>query len=150
MVPVAPAAGGATPANAPLAPPSFAPQQAPTTPVPPLAIVLDELTSVVDGVNDALLASVDGFAVARSANMADSAAHAAVLAAGMGLAHQLAAMGGGSELRQLVVDHDQGLLFLWPIGGQRVLAILTTRQVDQQSLRSFVRSKAHWLEGEQR
>jgi predicted regulator of Ras-like GTPase activity (Roadblock/LC7/MglB family) len=150
MVPVAPAAGGATPTNAPLAPPPFAPHQAPATPAPPLAIILDELISVVDGVNDALLASVDGFAVARSTNMPDSAAHAAVLAAGMGLAHQLAAMGGGSELRQLVIDHDQGLLLLWPLGSQRVLAILTSRKVDQQSLRGFVQSKAHWLAGEQR
>jgi predicted regulator of Ras-like GTPase activity (Roadblock/LC7/MglB family) len=82
--------------------------------------------------------------------MPDSAAHAAVLAAGMGLAHQLAAMGGGSELRQLVIDHDQGLLLLWPLGSQRVLAILTSRKVDQQSLRGFVQSKAHWLAGEQR
>jgi predicted regulator of Ras-like GTPase activity (Roadblock/LC7/MglB family) len=126
------------------------PPLAPATPVPPLAIVLDEPISVVNGVNDALLASVDGFAVARSANMPDSAAHAAVLAMGMGLADQLAAIGGGSELRQLVVDHDQGLFLPWPIGGQRVLAILTSHQVDAQSLRSFVRSKAHWQAGEQR
>lgn len=35
----------------------------------PLAIVLDEVISVVGGLNDALLASVNGFAVARSANM---------------------------------------------------------------------------------
>ena len=115
-----------------------------------MAIILDELISVVDGVNDALLASVDGFAVARSANMPNSAAHAAVLAAGMGLAYQLAAMGGGTELRQLVIDHDQGLLLLWPLGSQRVLAILTSRKADQQSLRGFVESKAHWLAGEQR
>lgn len=149
MVPVAPAAGGVTLTNAPLAPPSFAPHQPLAIPVPPLAMILDELISVVDGVNDALLASVDGFAVARSANMPDSAAHAAILAADMGLAHQLSAMGGGSELRQLVIDHDQGLLLLWPLGGQRVLAILTSRKVDQQSLRGFVQSKAHWLAGEQ-
>jgi predicted regulator of Ras-like GTPase activity (Roadblock/LC7/MglB family) len=148
MVLVAPAAGGAMPFTAPLAPPLPAPNQASDAPAPPLTLILDELIAVVDGVNGALLASVDGFAVARSANMPSSPAHAAVLAAGMGLAHQLAAMGGGSELRQLVIDHDQGLLLLWPLGGQRVLAILTSRKVDQQSLRGFVQSKAHWLAGE--
>lgn len=152
MVPVAPAAGGATPpANAPLAPPPVAPGAVPASTsatTPPLAIILDELASAVEGVNGALLASVDGFAIARSAGMPNSAAHAAILAAGMGLAHQLAAMGGGSELRQLVVDHDEGLLLLWPLGSSRVLALLTTRRVDQQSMRQFVQAKAHWLAGD--
>ena len=149
MVPVAPAAGGATPpATTPLAPPPVAIVDGASA-TPPLAIILDEMTSAVDGVNGALLASVDGFAVARSAGMPNSAAHAAVLAAGMGLAHQLAAMGGGSELRQLVIDHDEGLLLLWPLGSTRVLALLTTRRVDQQSMRQFVQAKAYWLAGDQ-
>lgn len=151
MVPVAPAQGGASAPRsaAPLAPPPVAA----TAPVsdnagaPPLAVVLDELIAAVEGVNGALLASVDGFAIARSAGMPNTAAHAAVLAAGMGLAHQLAAMGGGTELRQLVIDHDEGLLLLWPLGSKRVLALLTTRRVDQQSMRRFVQSKAHWLGG---
>jgi predicted regulator of Ras-like GTPase activity (Roadblock/LC7/MglB family) len=149
MVPVAPAAGGATPpATTPLAPPPVAIVDGASA-TPPLAIILDEMTSAVDGVNGALLASVDGFAVARSAGMPNSAAHAAVLAAGMGLAHQLAAMGGGSELRQLVIYHDEGLLLLWPLGSTRVLALLTTRRVDQQSMRQFVQAKAYWLAGDQ-
>ena len=149
MVPVAPAAGGATPPETtPLAPPPVAIVDGASA-TPPLAIILDEMTSAVDGVNGALLASVDGFAVARSAGMPNSAAHAAVLAAGMGLAHQLAAMGGGSELRQLVIDHDEGLLLLWPLGSTRVLALLTTRRVDQQSMRQFVQAKADWLAGDQ-
>ncbi len=150
MIPVTPAAGGATPpATAPLAPPPVATGDGASATAPPLAIILDELTAAVDGVNGALLASVDGFAVARSAGMPNSAAHAAILAAGMGLAHQLAAMGGGSELRQLVIDHDEGLLLLWPLGSTRVLALLTTRRVDQQSMRQFVQAKAFWLAGDQ-
>lgn len=154
MVPVAPAAGGATmPASSPLAPPPSRSSSSPTSAsppasTPPLALVLDELTASVDGVNGALLASVDGFAVARSSTMPNSAAHAAILAAGMGLAHQLAAMGGGTELRQLVIDHDEGLLLLWPLGAKRVLALLTTRRVDQQAMRQFVQAKAHWLAGD--
>ncbi len=149
MVPVAPAADGATPpTTTPLAHPPIAIVDGASV-TPPLAIILDEMTSEVDGVNGALLASVDGFAVARSAGMPKSAAHGAVLAAGMGLAHQLAAMGGGSELRQLVIDHDEGLLLLWPLGSTRVLALLTTRRVDQQSMRQFVQAKAYWLAGDQ-
>jgi predicted regulator of Ras-like GTPase activity (Roadblock/LC7/MglB family) len=146
--PIMAAAGGVTPNTAPLAPPPPVPNQASVAPVPPLALILDELIAVVDGVNGALVASIDGFAVARSTNMPSLPAHAAVLAAGMGLAHQLAVIGGGNELRQLVIDHDQGLLLLWPLGGQRVLAILTSRKIDQRSLRGFVQSKAHWLAGE--
>ncbi|MFT5026307.1 MAG: putative regulator of Ras-like GTPase activity (Roadblock/LC7/MglB family) [Ilumatobacter sp.] len=145
-VPIMAAAGGVTPNTAPLAPPPPVPNQASVA--PPLALILDELIAVVDGVNGALVASIDGFAVARSTNMPSLPAHAAVLAAGMGLAHQLAVIGGGNELRQLVIDHDEGLLLLWPLGGQRVLAILTSRKIDQRSLRGFVQSKAHWLAGE--
>jgi predicted regulator of Ras-like GTPase activity (Roadblock/LC7/MglB family) len=152
MVPVAPVAGGASaPKSGSLAPPPSSPATSDVAPAstPPLALVLDELIASVDGVTGALLASVDGFAVARSSTMPNSAAHAAILAAGMGLAHQLAAMGGGSELRQLVIDHDEGLLLLWPLGAKRVLALLTTRRVDQQSMRQFVQAKAHWLAGDQ-
>lgn len=146
--------GAFTPPSAPsvsaLAPPPVsAGQTGPKPPpAPPLTLVLDDLVASVEGVQGALLASVDGFAISRSTSMPNSAAHAALLAAGMGLAHQLAAMGGGDQLRQLVVDHDQGLLLLWPIGTQRVLALLTARRVDQAHLRRFVQAKAHWLAGE--
>ncbi len=141
----------APPGSAPLAPPPVVagdPAQSKVTTAPPLAFVLDELVEVVDGVHGSLVASIDGFAVARNASMPNSAAHAALLAAGMGLAHQLAGIGGGRELRQLVIDHDEGLLLLWPIGPKRVLALLTTRRVDQSHLRRFVQSRAAWLAGE--
>ncbi|NND76210.1 MAG: hypothetical protein HKN44_14510 [Ilumatobacter sp.] len=151
--PTTPSSMPSRPATTPLAPPPVAAGPAEKSPpaaatAPPLALVLDELVDVVEGVHGALLGSVDGFAIARSATMPNSAAHAAILAAGMGLAHQLAAMGGGDELRQLVIDHDQGLLLLWPIGTQRVLALLTARRVDQAHLRRFVQSRASWLAGE--
>jgi hypothetical protein len=38
---------------------------------------------------------------------------------------------------------------LWPLGAKRVLALLTTRRVDQQAMRQFVQAKAHWLAGDQ-
>jgi hypothetical protein len=57
-------------------------------------------------------------------------------------------MGGGSELRQLVVDHDRGLLMVWPLGRRRILAMLTMTTVDQVRLRSFVRSRAAVLAGD--
>jgi predicted regulator of Ras-like GTPase activity (Roadblock/LC7/MglB family) len=109
--------------------------------------ILDELVRSVDGVRTAILASVDGFGLARSSSMSEEASHPAMLAAAIGLARQLVAMGGGTQLRQLVVDHDGGLMLVWPIGDQRVLAVLATSNVDQRAVRSFVQACAGWLAG---
>ena len=113
----------------------------------PMIDVLDELAQRVDGVHGALLASVDGFGLARSTSMADEPSHPAMLAAAVGLAQQLVAMGGGSSLHQLVVDHDGGLLLVWPIGTHRVLALLASIRVDQRELRTVVQSRASLLAG---
>jgi predicted regulator of Ras-like GTPase activity (Roadblock/LC7/MglB family) len=106
------------------------------------AAILDELVRTVEGVRSAILASVDGFGLARSSSMSDEASHPAMLAAAIGLAHQLAVVGGGSQLRQLVVDHDGGLMLVWPIGEHRVLAVLATSSVEQRRVRSFVQARA--------
>jgi uncharacterized protein len=136
---------------------------APTTPTAPLSatpaaarsavvldpvVVLNALADRIDGVTGAILASVDGFGLARSASMGDEPAHAAMLAAAVGLAHQLTSMGGGDRLRQLVVDHDAGLMFVWPVGPQRVLAVLATSRVDQRALRTAVQAHVSTLSGE--
>ena len=71
--------------------------------------------------------------------------HAAMLAAAVGLARQLVAMGGGDSLRQMVIDHDGGLLLVWPIGSQRVLAVLAEARVDQRTLRTFVQAHVRVL-----
>ena len=105
------------------------------------------MTAIISSARGALLASVDGFALAQSETMPNVAAHSAMLAAAIGLAHQLIPMGGGEQLRQLVVDHDNGLLLLWPIGDTRVLALLTDSDVDQIELRRFVRARASLLAG---
>ena len=79
--------------------------------------------------------------------MAEEASHPAMLAAAIGLAHQLVVMGGGTQLRQLVVDHDGGLMLIWPIGEQRVLAVLATSTVEQRRVRAFVQASASRLAG---
>ena len=68
-----------------------------------------------------------------------------MLAAAVGLAHQLVAMGGGTRLRQFVVSHDGGLILVWPIGDQRVLAVLAAGTIDQRRVRSFVEGCAESL-----
>jgi predicted regulator of Ras-like GTPase activity (Roadblock/LC7/MglB family) len=109
--------------------------------------VLDDLAGAVVGVRGAILASVAGFGLAWCSSMADEPSHPAILAAAVGLAQQLAAMGGGSSLHQLVVDHDAGLLLVWPIGTQRVLALMATTRVDQRKLRAGVQRQASTLAG---
>lgn len=109
--------------------------------------LLDDLVARFADAHGAILASVDGFSIARSTSMADEASHPAMLAAAVGLAHQLVTLGGGDQLRQLVVDHDRGLLLVWPVGDQRVLAVLADRTVDQRELRSFVQAGAAVLVG---
>lgn len=137
-------------ASAPLSnrslPAPAVPQSVPADPAD-LTAVLDELVEVVDGVRSAILASVDGFGLAHSGSMSDEASHPAMLAAAIGLAHQLVAMGGGHQLRQLVVDHDSGLMLVWPIGDQRVLAVLAVATVEQRRVRSFVQARALHLAG---
>lgn len=113
-----------------------------------LGAILDELTATVAGAYGAILASVDGFSIARSSSVVNQPAHSAMLAAAVGLSHQLVAMGGGRELRQLVVEHDTGFLLIWPVGEKRVLAVLTAASVDQRHLREFVQARANWLSGE--
>ncbi len=136
------------PAHSWSAPAASAPavEDLPTPPVDPAA-VLDELVAVVHGARAALLATTDGFSIASSSELPNEPAHAAMLAAAVGLGHQLVQMGDGNELRQLVVDHDRGLLLIWPLGGSRILAMLTMTTVDQVRLRSFVRSRAAVLAG---
>lgn len=135
----------ASPLTSPFAPPPAPVSQrpAPTT----AAGALDEMTDVFGGARGAVLASVDGFALARSDTMPNEASHAAMLAAAVGIAHQLVLMGGGGQLRQLVVDHDEGSLILWPIGDARVLAVLADTDVDLGGLRRFVRSRVALLTG---
>jgi uncharacterized protein len=114
-----------------------APLAAPLT----AAAALDQLVSEVAGTCGAVLASVDGFPLAQSRTMpADDPAHAALLAAALGIARQVVATVGGGNLRQMALDHDAGLLLVWPIGSQRVLAVLADADVDQRTLRHFVRA----------
>jgi len=134
-----------TPPDAPSSLPVAAVAMTPS-PANPTAI-LDELVDTIDGVRAAMLASVDGFGLARSSTMSDEAAHPAMLAAAIGLARQLVSLGGGNLLRQLVVDHDGGLMLVWPLGDERVLAVMATATVDQRRVRSFVKARATWLTG---
>jgi predicted regulator of Ras-like GTPase activity (Roadblock/LC7/MglB family) len=70
-----------------------------------------------------------------------------MLAAAVGIARQLVTMCDGTALRQLVVDHDGGLLLVWPVGAHRVLAVLASSTVEQRRVRAFVKHHATALTG---
>ena len=133
------------------APTRSAPLPSPTTDVPdPIddpAVALDDLTVANTEVTGAVLATVDGFTIARSTSMADEPSHAAMLAAAVGIAHPLVGMGGGTSLRRLVIEHDAGLMIVWPIGADRVLAVLASGRVDQRALHAAVQRYGRLLSG---
>jgi predicted regulator of Ras-like GTPase activity (Roadblock/LC7/MglB family) len=110
-------------------------------------VILDALLASVEGARGAVLASNDGFGCARSSSMADEASHAAMLGAAVGLARQLAVhIGGGTQLHEVVVEHDAGGIVVWPVGSGRVLAILTEPGVDLNQVRVAAGARAAWLE----
>jgi predicted regulator of Ras-like GTPase activity (Roadblock/LC7/MglB family) len=110
-------------------------------------VILDALLASVEGARGAVLASNDGFGCARSSSMADEASHAAMLGAAVGLARQLAVhIGGGSNLHEVVIEHDAGGIVVWPVGSGRVLAIITEPGVDLNQVRVAAGARAAWLE----
>jgi predicted regulator of Ras-like GTPase activity (Roadblock/LC7/MglB family) len=116
-------------------------------PITDPAVALDDLTISNTEVTGAILGTVDGFTIARSTSMADEPSHAAMLAAAVGIAHPLVAMGGGKLLRRLVIEHDAGLMIVWPLGADRVLAVLASGRVDQRALQGAVQRHARLLSG---
>jgi predicted regulator of Ras-like GTPase activity (Roadblock/LC7/MglB family) len=134
--------------TAPAAPsPLPSPKAAEPEPISDPAVALDDLTMADTEVTGALLGSVDGFTIARSASMIDEPSHAAMLAAAVGIAHPLVGVGGGRTLRRLVLEHDAGLMIVWPLGPDRVLAVFTSSRVDQRSLQAAVQRHARLLAG---
>ena len=133
------------------APTSPVPLPSPTTgppePVTDPVVALDDLTVGNTEVTGAILGTVDGFTIARSTSLADEPSHAAMLAATVGIAHPLVGMGGGKSLRRLVIEHDAGLMIVWPLGADRVLAILASGRVDQRGLQAAVQRHARLLSG---
>jgi predicted regulator of Ras-like GTPase activity (Roadblock/LC7/MglB family) len=112
-----------------------------------LSRVLDGLTAV-RGVRSAVLSTTDGFGLAHSASVLDDPGAAAMFAAALAISAQLAAIDDGADVRQLVVDHDNGLMIVRPIGDRRVLAVLADGDLDQRHLRAAVHETMSSLAGE--
>ena len=106
----------------------------------PAVDALDDVVAGLPGVRRAVLASADGFTIAASGGDVTDPSMAAMTSAAVGLARQLVVAADGHRLRQLVVDHDRGVLFIWPLGDELVLAVVSAPDVDQRALRRLVRA----------
>ena len=65
----------------------------------------------------------------------------------LAIANSLVTIGGGTSLRRVVIEHDAGLMIVWPLGANRVLAVLASDRVDQHSLHAAVQRHARLLSG---
>jgi predicted regulator of Ras-like GTPase activity (Roadblock/LC7/MglB family) len=111
--------------------------------------VLESFTAV-HGVRGAMLSSADGFSLAHTQSVGDGPGAAAMFAAALAIAHQLAGLDGATAVRQLVLDHDNGLMVIRPVGDRQVLAVLAAADLDQRRLRAVVHAALPQLVGHQR
>lgn len=101
-----------------------------------LTWLLSRLIDKVPGARTAVLLSADGIAKTWHGVGRDEADHLAALASSMcSLANQVGTrFGGGSEVRQVVTELSDVLLFVTAAGEGSVLAVLAGREVDANNL----------------
>ncbi|MBV9448497.1 MAG: roadblock/LC7 domain-containing protein [Streptosporangiaceae bacterium] len=94
--------------------------------------LLEQLVSKVDRVRQAVILSPDGLTLGNSPGLsADEADHLAALTAGI---HSLARGAGqrfaGGEVRQVIIEMDDALLFITSAGEGTCLAVLAESDAD--------------------
>ncbi len=94
--------------------------------------LLEQLVSKVDRVRQAVILSPDGLTLGNSPGLnADEADHLAALAAGI---HSLARGAGqrfdGGDVRQVIIEMDDALLFITSAGEGTCLAVLAESDAD--------------------
>ena len=94
--------------------------------------LLANMTETVDHVRQAVILSADGLVVAASPGMVqDEAERLAALAAGMqSLARGASQQLSGGEIRQVVIEMDQVLLFIAAAGSGTCLAVVADVEAD--------------------
>lgn len=97
-----------------------------------LGWLIDNLTRQVPDIAHAILVSADGLALARSAAFPpDRADQLAAIAAGLSSLTQGAARCfGAGEVRQMIVEMDQGYLFVMSVSEGSCLAALASASCD--------------------
>jgi predicted regulator of Ras-like GTPase activity (Roadblock/LC7/MglB family) len=94
--------------------------------------LLDDLTSRVGAVRQAVLLSTDGLAVGFSRDISrEDAEHLSAVAAGFqSLARGAGRHFGGGEVRQTIVEMESAFLFVTAAGQGTCLAVLSTADAD--------------------
>src|SRR6476661_3957069 len=104
----------------------------PTTNTGELNWLLDDLTTRVGAVRQAVILSTDGLAVGYSKGLIrEDAEHLAAVAAGFqSLARGAGRHFGGGQVRQVIVEMDASFLFVTAAGDGSCLAVLSPAAAD--------------------
>jgi len=94
--------------------------------------LLDNLTSRVANVREALILSRDGLVVAKSSNMSrEHGDRLSALAAGVqSLARGAGQQVGGGDVRQIVIEMDSAFMFVMAAGQGTCLAVLASAEAN--------------------
>lgn len=103
---------------------------------------LQELVSAVRGVRGALVATVDGHAVAAVLRDASAGSTAAIIASSRGLGERLAELCGDGHLEEIVVRSSAGYVVVYTAGSRGVLTVLTDRAANLAMLHLRARDVA--------
>ena len=103
-----------------------------TAEMPEVAWLIDNLTRQVPDIAHAILVSADGLPIARTAHFpADRADQLAAIASGLtSLTQGAARCFGAGDVRQTIVEMDQGYLFAMSVSEGSCLAALASAQCD--------------------
>jgi len=100
--------------------------------------LLDELVQGVPGVVGALVASVDGFALASSVPVdlptTDTAGLAAMSAAALGVSNRLVGAVGHEPANEVTLRSPAGHVLVYRIGDVAALTVLTDASIDVEQL----------------
>lgn len=94
--------------------------------------LVDNFSSEVEGVTDAVVVSSDGLPLASSEGMdRDSVDRFAAVASGLiGLAYGAAGRFGGGAVTEVIVEMEQAFLFVTGISDGSLLAVMATSDAD--------------------
>ncbi|MGH9133306.1 MAG: roadblock/LC7 domain-containing protein [Ilumatobacteraceae bacterium] len=112
--------------------------------------LLDQLVAGSPGVIGALVASVDGFALASNVPVGlpstDAAGLAAMSAAALGVSNRLVGAVGREPAREVTLRSPSGQVMVYRIANVAALTVLTDASVDVERLHAVSREVANGIE----
>jgi predicted regulator of Ras-like GTPase activity (Roadblock/LC7/MglB family) len=96
---------------------------------------LTALVSSMPHIRGALLASLDGYALAHHLTDRDPASTAAIVASSCGLGERLAELTGDGSMKEILVQSEDGYVVIYRVGDAGVLTVLTSAAVNLAMLK---------------